>query len=288
MSNPINPTAVSFDDMPQGLGFDDLFPAETAEPNVPAGTSQEPVPQSQAAPQTPSFEPIKAGDSVYNSKEDLIKGIEHKDALIRQLRQQTSAPQPEPTQTQQVSQALEGYMRNPERYLQDLVKGAESDPRMYVQAQAGLIDERLNEVLAPFASMITEIGKERAAQAVASEIPDFQQVRGSQEFKQVLEELPDLKQAIEMGEQVPQMQDKLPGLYKVAYFAARGRQLPDLLKQQQQAVAQTAPQQVRPTLTSSTVGPPTTQGAAHNVLTPEGRRAWLAEMESRGILDRKF
>jgi hypothetical protein len=76
-------------------------------------------------------------------------------------------------------------------------------------------------------------------------------------------------------------------LYKVAYFAARGRQLPELLKQAQ-APAPQPPQQARPTLQASATTPPMQQATAPDIRTPEGRKALIAQMEQNGILDRRF
>jgi hypothetical protein len=296
--NPTNPNG-QFDltDLPSGMSLDDLFLDEpTSATSQSLGTPEVPAAQPQAAPAPvqPFWEPLKtATGSVYNTREDAIRGVEEKDTLLAQLRQQLAAstgvdPLRKSHQSAQ-PEAPQGYLQDPERYMRDLVNGAENSPKDYINSQLQLF----NEYLAPLGPAIQEIVKSRAEKQIATTAPDFEAVRNSPHYKAVLEELPDLRDAIYGAEMNFQASDKLPGLYKIAYLAARGRQLPELLNAQQVSqpapVPSAAPTQARPSLNSSQPMPPVTQGAVQpSVLTPEGRKAIFEQMESRGILDRKF
>lgn len=294
--NPTNPNGqLDFTDFPANMSLDDLFQDEPTSQatSLSQGTPELVAEQPQiapATPQTPSWEPIKTTKSVYQTREEAIRGIEQKDTLLEQLRQneiQRTGIDPF-TQRQVVPQAQpvvpQRYLDNPDKYMQDLVNGAENNPRDYVNSQIQLF----NEYLAPLGPAIQEIVKSRAEKSLTSQLPDFESVRSSPHFNAVLDELPDLKEAILGAENNFQAMDKLPGLYKIAYLAARGRQLPELLNAQAQPVPSATPTQARPAMSTSQGMPPSTPTPTPNPSTPEGRKAIIDLMEQRGVLDRKF
>ena len=312
-SNTVIPPNVSgsdfsFNDAPGGdMNFDDLFPSTegnvlpptTAEPGTtskPAPAPQEPV--APTPPLTPEDFYLKAGETVYKSKEDAERGIQFKDSVIEQLRQRyifehgvdpltnrpvdipgTYGARPQEGQPQVPA----NYLQNAQAYFDDLVNAVQQqDHNAYLQAQAKLVFD----ILEPLAPVISEITKERAVQNVGKEIKDFGDFVGSESYNSVLQEQPALKEAIQLAESNYQMFSQLPGLYKLAYWASQGRRLPELLKAAQQPPA-TPPPPARPLTRPATAAPPVPT-AAPDIRTPEGRKALIAQLEASGVATQKW
>jgi hypothetical protein len=294
-NNPLE--SLNFGDAPGGeLTFDQLFPTDQgAQPTTAeSGTPSEPVqPEPQVtAPVPPPVEEffLRAGDSVYKSKEEVERGIQTKDSLIQELRLKEIARtgidpitnKPVNLGPQQTQPAIPDYTQDQSRYFQDLVQAVDkNDPKAYYDAQAKLV----YDLLAPIAPTITQMARERAVQTASTGeqgIKDLGQFLDGPAYKETLSKIPALQGAIEAAEGDMRMYNQLPGLYQLAYWTSQGQRLPDLLK-----AAQTQPQsnqapQTRPLTQPQTPVPPTVQ-SNFDISTKEGRKAIQDRMEQHGI-----
>lgn len=299
MPMPQAPDGFSFADAPGGdLGFDDLFgdqpvsdPVTAAQTTDPAGvppTQTSPAPQAPVAPNPTPFE-IKTGTgTVYKTVEDTIRGIEQKDTLIENLRSQLALRTGVDPITQQPlrfdapqssAPQVPNYSQDAQKYMEDLVAAAESnDPSRYAQVQ----QKFLLDTLAPISGIITDAAKKSAVEQIATKYSDFNTVRATPEFSAVLEENPELKEAIGLAESDYRFHSRLPGLYKIAYEAAQGRRVPELVRQQTAVVQTPTPQPARPTTSPSPLPPPE-PGVRPDIRTAEGRKAMIAQMEAQGV-----
>jgi len=290
----------SFSDAPSGvdLSFDQLFPADLgAQPTTAdnSGATSEPIqlePQAPAPvePVAPSAEDfyLRAGDSVYKSKEDAERGIQTKDSLIQELRLKEIARtgvdpltnKPVNLGPQQSQPAIPDYTQDQGRYFNDLVAAVDkNDPKAYYDAQAKLIQD----ILAPIAPTMQEMARERAINSASTGIQGLGDFIKTPEYQSTLDKVPALKGAIQAAEGDMRMYNQLPGLYQLAYWSSQGQRLPDLLKAAQTQSTNPAPQ-TRPLTTTQTSVPPTSQ-ARPDITTREGRKAIQDQMEQRGIRD---
>jgi hypothetical protein len=294
---------VQLQNAPAGLDdatFDSLFPSNpppivTQPPQqtapkpdgnqAPPATQQTPPP---AAQQPPASEPfIKANSSVYKTAEDAVKGINEKDALIDQLRTRyalTTGIDPvtgKPLVPQGQVAELD-YTQNPKQYLEDLYAAAsKNDPAAY----AGVQQKLVMDTLKPVQPIIAQTVKAQAIQAVSSENPEVGKFVSSAALQTTLEANPDLKTAITTAENDSRFYSRLPGLYKLAYFANQGMQLPELLKAKNPPPANsqtTQPAQVRTTTPQTTLAPGQV-AARPSFNTIAGIKATIAEMEGKGV-----
>lgn len=270
---PPSPPSDWMNDAPTGdTLFSDLWPSETLDA-TPAPATPEPAPDGQPqAVSTPTeakpFIKTSTG-TVYNTIEDAIAGTEHKDQYIENLRKEIEALKgtaPQSTQptsvTPQAPPDPEAEQRKvAEVYYKKLTDAvSKQDPVSFMQA----MQEMQMANLAPYASVMNDLVKQRAFNEVSQEVRDFNDFRRSPQYGEVLERFPRLKQAIELSESRIELAGQLPELYQLAYWSAQGRRVPELIKQ----TSSTNPKPttaVRPTTTSSTptitaapVGPQTT------------------------------
>jgi hypothetical protein len=271
------------------ISWDELFPPDSSgaqqADNSQKGDQQPPAVQAPAQPVAPvpaAFELRTKTGSVYKSQEDAIKGIEHKDALIEQLRHRYILERGvdpltgQPVQLAPVQQTA-NYMTDPKRYYTDLVSAAQkNDPDAVWKAQTQLIFDALQ----PLAPVMANLAKQQAVESLSSSIKDIREFLGSENYSSALKEVPDLKDAIERAEQDYTLHAKLPGLYKVAYQVSQGLRLPEILKSQ----PTTTTQPVRPT-TAPTTLPPPQSGAQPNLTGNEARKALISQMEASGVAD---
>lgn len=289
---------VQLQNAPAGLDdatFDSLFPSEprqlatpaVQQPHQPDGNTAPPVnQQTPPAPQTPAEPFIKATKSVYKTSEDAIKGIDEKDSLIDQLRQRYALTTGiDPITGKPVSQAVQpqqiDYTQSPDLYLKDLYEAANSgDPTKYAAVQEKLIADKMK----PLQPLISQVVKEQALKAIAGENPEAGKFIESPAFQKTLEENPDLKAAIATAETDSRFHTRLPGLYKLAFRAGQGMQLPDLIAAAKvgQPPQNSQPQPVRTTVQPTTLSPgkPT---AAPSLKTLDGIKATIQQMEQKGI-----
>jgi hypothetical protein len=292
--NPANPNVPLKDG--NAITWDELFPPDAA-PAAPASqTATTPAQGTQPAVQVPAVQqpattpatPVistKTG-TVYKTVEDAIKGIEHKDTVIADMRsrmilatgidpltgqpaQQAAAPQPQRA----------NYMQDKQRFYNDLVTAAQkNDAEGVWNAQAQLVFD----AMAPLTPVLTKIAKQDAVESVSAEIQDFKEFFHSANYKQALSETPELGDAIAAAESDLSHQHRLPGLYKVAYRISQGLRLPEILKAQQ---VSTPSQPVRQTTAASTLTPATQTNVQPGLYTKEGRKELQARFEASGGAD---
>jgi len=293
----------NLNDAPSGeLTFDQLFPDDTglqnqpltAEPGAPLET--QPEPQAPVAPESPA-PPVedfylRAGDSVYKSKEEAERGIQTKDSLIQELRLKEIARtgvdpltnKPVNLGPQQTQPVQPDYTQDRQRYFQDLVQAVDkNDPNAYYDAQAKLV----NDLLAPVAPAIQDLARQRAIQSASTEIKDMGTFLTSPDYKIALDKLPALRGAIQAAESDIRMYNQLPGLYELAYWTSQGQRLPDLLKAAQTQQQPNPAPQTRPLSQPQTSVPPASQ-ARLDLTTRDGRKAIQERMEQGGIQDLRW
>jgi len=283
--------------------FSDLFPTDqgipptTGEPTTPASPAPQAAP-SPAAP-TPQSAPdyfLRNADGtvVYKTQEEAVRGLEHKDAIIQQLRERyilergvdplTNQPIRLPD-TSQGPQVPASYTQNQRQFLQDLVQAADkADGDAYFRTHAKLV----YDLLSPLAPVIAGFAKQQAVEQLGQQFTDFRGFLQSPVYAQVLRDAPDLKQAIEIAESDPMLAQRLPQLYGLAYRAGQGYRVSELLEKAKTA---NPTQPGRPTTESRTATPPTPAGPgvtsiAEALGTSEGRKAIIEQFESQGLQNR--
>lgn len=300
------PGTVDLSDAPAGLDdatFDSLFPSDgqnvVAAPQAQPVTQtvqqqQQPTPQAQPVtqvtqPSTTSQPFIKGDKSVYNTAEAAVQGINQKDALIETLRQRYALTtgidpitgQPVTQANQPIQPQVPDYNQDPKLYMQDLYKAAQTTPEAYRDVQ----QKFLLDTLKPLQPYIQKAAREQAMEALTSDpsLKDAGTFIGTPAYQAALDNNPELKNAIVAAESDMQWHSRLPGLYKIAYLAGRGQQLPDLLAQQSAAIPNSTPSApVRTTAQPTTPNAPA-PSARPSFGTLEGIRATIAEAEARGM-----
>lgn len=274
-----------FSDAPgDGESLDDIF-AQTDPSNVTVTPATTTPPE----PETPGTqEPFlkTATGTVYTSADDAVKGIEHKDALITQLRQELlQATNVDPLRKKQEPAVddpnLVSYVSNPKKYFED-IKNAKTEEEV-LQVQSRFVQEQM----APYAPVIANVIKSQAIEAVTSDVPNFRTFLGSTEYKETLDSFPLLKQSIAIAESNPNMAGDLAQLYRMSFDAASGRNLPKVV---QGSTTVTPPVQTRPTVSSTPATPPPTssQVAPPSFGTADGRKSIMDQQVARGVENLRF
>jgi hypothetical protein len=219
--------------------------------------------------------------------DDAKTGIEHKDALIGQLRDQvlkaTGQDPLKPARRQEPEQI--DYNRDQDRYFEDLASAvAKKDTKAYMTVQQKLI----MDTLGPVAPTIAALSRANAERVVAEQLPEFKGFLGSEDYRNLESQSPLLVDAIRQAELNPAAGAQLPELYRVAYLASRGSRVPEIV----QAAQHAAPAQVvpRPTVHSGQIAPPstTTRTTQPSLQTSEGRKALIAGFEQGGLQDKTW
>ncbi len=272
---------------PPGDGFslDDLFPVDPAsqapsQPQTPAvAEPQLPAPPAVTPPSGP-FIQTQTG-TVYRTPEDAVKGIEEKDRIIAQFRQQVMQLQG----IDPIKQPITSPNANPnEATFKKLVAAAEKgDANEYMNTIAQFQDQRLSQ----YAPLLAEVARERAVRSLEPAVPAIRQFLSSPTYQETLQAFPRLAQAIQASEADPNMADQLGELYQIAATAAQGRRVPELVRTAAtQPVAQTL--NPRPTLQPSTPTPQVVTNVQPDLSTAAGRKAIIERFESAGGRDRVF
>lgn len=277
------PQSFDFYDAPGGEAtLDQIFiPSDNPSPNPNTPVVNE--------PQNPSSEPFlkTSTGSVYKSADEAVKGIEHKDALILELRQKLSEQNgvdPLRKRTPEVEDpALTSYLENPKKYFSDLNDAAKTgDEAKILAVQSRFVQENL----APYAGILSNAVKSQAREQVSATIPEFNTYLGSDDYKTTLDNYPLLKRSIEISESNPQQSGDLGQLYRMAYTLSNGRNLPQIVEANR---AQAQPT-TRPTV-SSTQPTPVTNGqrlAQPAMTSTDGRKAIIAQQEAQGVDNLRF
>lgn len=299
---------MDLDNLFGGAGDDSGLPSTNhTQPVEPTTETTEPVTEPAATePQAPASTPITEfvlktnTGTVYKSIEEAAKGIEQKDQLIANLRQMVSAVTGEdplnrksgqPTTTQPRT----GYLQDPNRFAQDLTQAATNkDWNKYLQTQLAPVREYIEQQFGPYLPALQNVGKQQALDSITRTVPDFKQFYGSDSYNKVMEARPRLANAIKFAES-NNLQEDLQELYQIAHDQSVAMRMPELVKAQQTARPQTpvprTPASVR-TMTAPTVrGDSSLSGrepAQPGMSTPAGRKALMAELEAKGVLDSRF
>jgi hypothetical protein len=277
MAANTNGYVFNFDDAPgEGQSLDDIFGSnsETQAETVVTTTPQ--VEETQTEPLLKT-----STGTVYNTVDDAVKGIEHKDALITQLRQELQQhTHVDPLKKSNTQQEIPvSYSQNPTKYFEDMK--AAKDEAALLQVQQRFV----NEQLAPYAPLIANMAKSQAIEQVTSEIPKFSEFMRSNDYKETLESFPLLKQSIEISEQYAERSGDLAQLYRMAALASAGRTLPKVVQTAQTVV------QTRPTISSTLSTPPTqnaTKAVPPSFQTTEGRKALIEQQVNSGVENIRF
>ena len=285
------PTSVSLADSPSALDsetLNQLFPSDspTSTASVQPQATPEPQQTVLAPVQSPTNEEYLAGESSrYKTREAATQGLNEKDRLIAQLRQQYSlATGVDPITKQPLAQRApapdENYLSNPDKYLKDLSAAKSAQDLTRVQTKLVL------DTLQPLQPLITSSAKQQALEQTKSQYQDFGSFYGSQEYTQVLEKTPSLKEAIDMAEGDYRFHNRLPDLYSTAYLVRNGMRLPQVLQEQAarpQPQATPAPRQS----VTPTTPPPPAPSSPIGLNSPEARKALIAQFEGQQGFDTK-
>lgn len=275
------PLSFDFSDAPGGdLSLDDIFNIGDTNPT----TNTTPVVQTQQTEEPQTFLKTSTG-TVYNSADDAVKGIEHKDALIAQLRQQLSEQTGrDPIKVAKVEEPQRvSYLDDPKKYLDD-IRNAKTEQEV-VAVQSRFINENTERIIGPYAPLMAQVARNNAIDSVASDIPNVHEFLRSEEYKQTLEQFPLLKRSIEMSESNPQVSGDLSQLYRMAFNATTGRNLPKIV---QTSTARTV-SEARPTVSSTTpLAPNGNASTAPSLETSAGRKSIMEQQVNKGVLDLRF
>jgi len=274
----------NFDDAPGGdADLNAIFgnPEITPPVQVPATTAQ----TQESAP----FLRNATGSVVYNSAEDAIKGIEHKDALLeearRKLQELTGEDAFKKRNQQQHEQHQEvNYGLDAKKYMADLnaaVNTGKEEDVVLVQ-QKFIMDS-----LAGYTPMLTEVARSQAIGRVTSEVPDFTKFMGSEDYNKTLDAFPLLRNSIQIAETNPSAAGELSQLYRMAYDTSTGRNMSRIVQEQSQQQQQHVAAPVRPTV-SSTPMTPSVQTYTPAKTSLQRNRNIVEQFESSGIEDRRF
>jgi hypothetical protein len=182
---------------------------------------------------------------------------------------------------------MKNYFDNPTQYAFDLTEAARSeDWERYKNIQAQLSAETTLRVLD--SAKAAERGKQAAIAEVAKSNPGFDGFHNSPAYKDVLADHPTLAEAISTAEDNPAYQtDYLPDLYLMALDCAVGKGAQPQAQPQRPQF-----QPLRSELTPSAFTEETffeaTQLSKKADLSSDKRKALIAALEARGILDTQF
>jgi hypothetical protein len=175
-------------------------------------------------------------------------------------------------------------LEDQESYFSDIASAVEKkDTRAYMEAQQKLI----MDTLGPIAPTLTSLSRAHAEQVVSQQIPEFKGFLSSEDYRTVAQDAPLLADAIKSAEANPAAAAQLPELYRVAYLAAQGRRVPELIL----SAARSAPVPSRPTVHSTPSVPPPgngVQAAQPSLDTKDGRKVLIEQLEGKGVTNLKW
>src|SRR5882762_2477743 len=126
--------SVDLSDAPGGdLSLDDIFGDDSQQTTTAVSTESQTTSTNESEP----FLKTATG-TVYKSVEDAVKGVEHKDALIAQLRQELSDKTGrDPLKRETVTNGgPKNYLEDKDTYFKDLSSAVEAkDPEKYMEVQ---------------------------------------------------------------------------------------------------------------------------------------------------------
>lgn len=278
---------MNFSDAPGGdLNLDDIFGDASSTSTTVKPPEETPTP---ADATTQTVEPViktKTG-TIYKSIGDAVSGIEHKDELIAQLREQVrkNTGNDPLLANRPPANTPVNYADNQDQYFTDIAKAVETkDTAAYMRAQQKLIWDTMG----PLAPTITSLSRANAERVVSEKIPDFKGFLQSEQYSQMGESYPLLADAIKSAESNPAAAQQLPELYRVAYLTSQGSRVPELIQSVRNDNSPTPP---RPTVQSTPLAPPSNNGVPvvqPSMDSPAGRKALIEQMEAKGIGNQKW
>lgn len=255
------------------LDWDSLFPnPENPTASQPQAVSQGTTPQQE--PQATQNQPfLQAGQTVYNTAEEAIRGTAHKDELIARYRSylasqgvdpntlQRNAPEPQAQTATQPAPSKYKYYGNPNFFDEVAKAAADRDRARYEQLLGAhskeAADAAIEERLSPWQATLAETNRYKAFRQVSQEIPGFQNFFEGPAFKEVQEKFPLYKEMLQIGENDPTAARRLPEVYQQMYVLYQGL---NAAKPQSQAQLNTTPStptvRSQPTLQPSSLTPP--------------------------------
>lgn len=246
-----NGTRIDMSNAPgSDLDWDSLFPnpeLAAQQPQAATGTNPQQVAQQPQAP----F--LKAGNTVYNTAEDAINGVTHKDAEIERLRGFLKENGVNPNTLQRANaqqpQAVQQTQSEPQQSFFDRV--ADAATRRDKVAYESAIREFINSTIEPWRPTLAEMNRFKAYQQVSRELPGFKEFYEGGQYNETLDKNPLLKDMNQIGENDPMAAQRLPDVYRLAYYNYKGTQ-------PVQTTTQAIPPTVRsnPTLQPSALTPP--------------------------------
>lgn len=267
----------------ESLNLDDVFgnpDLNASDPNAPAVATQ---PQEVAPPPQPAapFLSTRTG-TVYKSAEDAAQGIEHKDQLIAKLRQEAiERTGIDPVTGQPVQRKQDppkNYTQDHKKFIDDLANAAKAnDSEAYARVQAQFVQD----VMAPYAPVLTTLARTQAVESVAQSVPEFRQFMGSADYNETLERFPLLKDAIAQSESNPAASAQVAQLYRMTFELASKK--PEIVRAQAQPIP-------RPTVSSISLPsvPQSGSNAVPDMGTVEGRKALIEQQERAGVLNMRL
>jgi hypothetical protein len=303
MPEPTPSLSVDMSDAPTGDALiESLFPAEETVGEVaatPAATPPADASQPQTPPASEFFLKTSTG-TVYKTAEEAIRGTEHKDATIQELRRQVQqATGQDPLARRSRQPEVVSYLQHPERYYEDTESAVKAGDKVkFAQATQRMVDETIAARLGPYAPVLDKLAVRDAQDTAGEQVKGLREFVRSDAYRDVLKENPTLRNAIRNAETNPvfrwqndeetgQVRDALPELYRLAYQAAEGSKVPALLTQGRGTAAPNPPQ--RQTLQTGHVADVRTQvDTEPGFATSEGRKAIIERARARGVENMTF
>lgn len=233
------------------LDWDSLFPNPELQPAQPqAATGTTPTQEPQATQNQPF---IKAGETVYNTAEDAVTGITHKDSEIAKYRSFLKENGIDPNTMQRV-QAQPQAQPQPDKTARFFDKVAEAASKGDKDGYEAAMKEFFTGLIDPWRPTLAEMNRFKAYQQVARELPGFKEFYENGGYQQTLEKNPLIRDMNQIGENDPTAAQRLPEVYRLAYFNFKGTQP---VQQTATSTTQTTPTvQPQRTLSNSTLTPP--------------------------------
>jgi len=235
--------------------WDSLFPNPELQSAL-SSQATNPGTNPQQQPQATQNQPfLKAGETVYNTAEDAAKGVAHKDSEIAKYRSFLKQNGIDPNTMQRTaaqSQAEPQHQSTTTRFFDKVAEAAsKGDKDGYETAMkeffTGLID--------PWRPTLAEMNRFKAYQQVSRELTGFKEFYDNGSYQQTLEKNPLLKDMNQIGENDPVAAQRLPEVYRMAYFNFKGTQ--PVSQEPTNATPQNNPTvRSQPTLQPSALTPP--------------------------------
>jgi hypothetical protein len=276
----------------------------TTEPAAHATEATETQPQTAPARESKKDEFFLKTETgtVYKNSDDAARGIAEKDRIINDLRSKVRAlAGVDPLKNESVSDRSQtgsnrSYFDDDKSFVDDLAKAASEasrgNPRAYRDTLVSLVDQTIQSRLGQYLPVVEKVGileaRQDAINSISAKNPAIKEFVGSEDYEKALEEVPSLRQAISNAEKFPQYRETLPELLNATWKIALANKTPELIKGNS---PNTNPAPRMP-MSGSRLAPPTgsntSQNAKPTMTTSAGRKALMADLEARGVLDKIF